>query len=182
MNFIKCRLTDQHAFDGSDSDMVLLENANSDRFDDRLRSALLRVMPRQPAVIRRKHKPPIVVENGNVLTIFTSDLEPPRDKALQRRCFKVWAKEKACRDGRDDDPDVPGENVANYINPKLLDGEPWAAREPRGQYRPAWTGCSRLGDEEIESTTNGQSKYLVICSVVCTCDTDVFPYYHLHNR
>ena len=120
-NVFECRLTEAYAFDGfeSNTDILLVEDVNWDCFDNRLRSTLLSIMARQPSVIQRKHRTQETVANDKVLTIFTSNFKLPADVAFRRRCYRIWAKTKACADAVDDANDDPGDDDAQYINPKL---------------------------------------------------------------
>ena len=123
-NVFECRLTEPYAFDGfeSNTDILLVEDVNWDCFDVALRSTLLSVMARQPAVIQRKHKPQSAVTNEKVLTIFTSNFKLPVDPAFRRRCYVVWATTKACKDVIADNEDDPGDDDTQYVNPKPCGG------------------------------------------------------------
>ena len=121
-NVFECRLTEPYAFDGfnADVDILLIEDVNWLCFEDSLRSTLLSIMARQPAVIQRKFKKQMVVENCKVLTIFTSNFKLPDDVAFRRRCYVLWAKEKACIDGIAAGEDDAGDDDTEYANPKSL--------------------------------------------------------------
>ena len=123
-NVFECRLTEAYAFDGfeSDTDILLVEDVNWDCFDNGLRSTLLSIMARQPAVIQRKYKPQTTVVNDKVLTIFTSNFKLPVDVAFRRRSYLVWANAKACKDAASEGDDDPGDSDAQYVNPKLPAG------------------------------------------------------------
>jgi len=120
-NVFECRLTEAYAFDGfnADVDILLIEDVNWLCFHGELRSTLLSIMARQPAVIQRKFKQQMVVENRKVLTIFTSNFKLPDDVAFRRRCYIVWADVKACIDDVAADEDDAGDDDAGYTNPKL---------------------------------------------------------------
>ena len=121
-NVFECRLTESYAFEGfnADVDILLIEDVNWLCFHDSLRSTLLSIMARQPAVIQRKFKPQMVVENCKVLTIFTSNFKLPDDIAFRRRCYVVWANQKACIDAVPAGEDDPGDDDTDYANPKSL--------------------------------------------------------------
>ena len=121
MKVFECRLTEPYAFDGfaSDTDILLVEDVNWSCFHTTLRSTLLSITARQPAVIQRKYKPQITVLNDKVLTLFTSNFKLPSDVALRRRCFVVWAKTAACIDAVPISQDDPGDDDASYVNPRL---------------------------------------------------------------
>ena len=121
-NVFECRLTEPYAFDGFDADVdiLLIEDVNWLCFHDSLRSTLLSIMARQPSVIQRKFKKQMVVENRKVLTIFTSNFKLPDDAAFRRRCYVVWANEKACIDDVAAGEDDAGDDDAEYANPKSL--------------------------------------------------------------
>jgi len=121
-NVFECRLTESYAFEGfnADVDILLIEDVNWLCFHDSLRSTLLSIMARQPAVIQRKFKPQMVVENSKVLTIFTSNFKLPDDIAFRRRCYVVWANQKACTDDVPAGEDDPGDDDTDYDNPKSL--------------------------------------------------------------
>ena len=122
MNVFECRLTEPYAFDGfnSSTDVLLVEDVNWSCFHTTLRSTLLSITARQPAVIQRKYKPQITVVNDKVLTLFTSNFKLPNDVALRRRCFVVWAKTAACMDAVPTSQDDPGDDDASYVNPGLI--------------------------------------------------------------
>ena len=121
-NVFECRLTEPYAFDGFDADVdiLLIEDVNWLCFHDSLRSTLLSIMARQPAVIQRKFKKQMVVENRKVLTIFTSNFKLPDDAAFRRRCYVVWANENACIDDVAAGEDNAGDDDTEYANPKSL--------------------------------------------------------------
>ena len=110
MNVFECRLTKPFAFDGfnQSTDILLVDDINWYTFDRALRSTLRNIMARQPAVIQRKFKRQATVMNEHVLTIFTSNYKPLVDDSFLRRCYVVWAKEKACKD-----------DLSSYEDPKL---------------------------------------------------------------
>ena len=122
LNIFECRLTEPYAFDGfnSETDILLVEDVNWRCFHATLRSTLLSITARQPAVVQRKYKPQITVSNDKVLTLFTSNFKLPDDVALRRRCFVVWAKAMACVDAVPFGQDDPGDDDASYVNPGLI--------------------------------------------------------------
>jgi hypothetical protein len=121
-NVFECRLTERYAFEGfnSDIDILLIDEVNWVSFEPALRSTLLNIMARQPSVIQRKYKPQITIENNKVLTIFTSNYKLPCEVAFRRRCYVIWAKQKACVDAVPEGEDDPGDDDSAYVNPKSI--------------------------------------------------------------
>ena len=121
-NVFECRLTEPYAFDGYDSstEILLVEDVHWSCFDITLRSTLLSIMARQPAVIQRKYKPQTTIVNDKVLTVFTSNFKLPVDTAFRRRSYVIWAKVKACKDDLETNEDDPGDDDALYISPPKL--------------------------------------------------------------
>jgi hypothetical protein len=133
-NVFECRLTERYAFEGFDSnvDILLIDEVNWISFEPALRSTLLNIMARQPTVIQRKYKPQITIENTKVLTIFTSNYKLPCEVAFRRRCYVVWAKQKACIDAVPAGEDDPGDDDSAYVNPKSV-----GAYQPNGAAKAA---------------------------------------------
>ena len=121
MNVFECCLINPFAFDGFNKsiDILLVDCVNWDKFDRALRPALLNIMTRQPAVIRRKYKKAETVVNEHVLTIFTSNYKPLADDNFLRRSYCVWAKVKACNDCISPKDDDSGDDDTFFKSPLL---------------------------------------------------------------
>ena len=129
MNVFECKLTEPYAFHGfsSSTDVVLVDEVNWSCFDDSLRSTLLTIMARQPAVILRKFKKQETVVNEHVLTIFTSNFKLVADETFRRRIYLVWAKVRACNDCISPKDDDPGDDDTLFKSPLLPSVEARAA-------------------------------------------------------
>jgi hypothetical protein len=96
-------------------------------------------MARQPATIRRKHKPQVTVFNDKVLTVFTSNFKLPTDTAFRRRTYIVRAKTQACKDAIATPEDNPGDDDSGYVNPKALaSGIPYTLQRVCANYGDAY--------------------------------------------
>ena len=125
MNVFECRLTEPYAFHGfsSSTDVVLVDDMYWFCFDRTLRSTLLCIMARRPAVIRRKFRKQVTVVNEHVLTIFTSTFKPVVDDAFRRCSYRVWAKVQACNDRISPNDDDSGDDDTFFRSPLLPSAE-----------------------------------------------------------
>jgi hypothetical protein len=150
-NVYECRLTERFAFEGFNPsvDILLIDEVNWICFEPALRSTLLNIMARQPSVIQRKYKPQITVENNKVLTIFTSNYKLPSELAYRRRCYNVWAKQKACIDATVNGEDDPGDDDSTYVNPKAVGICQYGAA-----MQNSWKSAARSNRKALDDSLN----------------------------